>query len=362
MLRKACLCFVLGLGVLTGWAGSKGSKPLASAVTATYTVVDVSVPNLSALGLYGASGGYQVGSERLGIYRCGRGTRNLDNAYLYHGSAATAVDLNPATAFASDVSGLTNGVEVGAAQFGTACHTLSHAGLWRGTANSFVDLHPTGVYGTTNGTFGLATDGVREVGYGLDGGNGQHAFVWSGTAASAIDITPAGMYGVAYGVSGTRVVGAGLFGPGGPSEALVWVGKTYAVLSCTFCYNWLATGIDRKNIVGYGNASGGSYHALYWHGTAAPAIDLNPPNTTSSFALGVRGKFQVGYTVNASMYHAAVWSGSPGSHVDLEAFLPSSYRASYAFGADEAGNVVGGAIDGLNVIHSIIWVRAANTR
>jgi hypothetical protein len=365
VVRNTCLCFVLGLVVLTGWAGSKGSKPFAPAAKAMYTVVDVSVPNLAAVGLYGASNGYQVGAERLGTFRCGRGTRNIDHAYLFHGSANTAVDVNPAGAVASDFTGIKSGVEVGSAQFGTGC-ALSHAGLWRGTAASFVDLHPTGVYGTTNGTFGLGTDGIREVGYGLDGGNAQHAFVWSGTATSIVDITPAGMYGFATGVSGTRVVGAGLFGPGGPGEALVWVGKTYAVLACTPCYNWFASGIDGKNIVGYGNAFAASYHALFWHGTAAQAIDLNPPTAAGSFALGVRGKFQVGYTVSlshgANVYHAAVWSGSSASYIDLETFLPTSYTASYAYGVDEAGNVVGGAIDGVNGIHSIIWERTTNTR
>jgi hypothetical protein len=356
------LLFMAGsLLVVAGCGGSAGSVPATAltsgasqrtaAKTAAYTVVDVSIPGLQALGLYGASHGFQVGSERLSSYSCGRATYHIDNAYLYQGSASGAVNLHSASALSSDGYGIANGLEVGAIVSGTKCHSMPHAALWKGSAQSFVDLQPTGKYGTTNGTFALGTDGVREVGYGLDGGNGEHAFVWSGTASSAVYLGNANS--VAYGVSGPRIVGS----LGSPSEAILWRGKGSSVLACSSCYNWLATGIDGRNAVGYGNAFAAPYHALYWQGTSSNAIDLNPTGIFSSFALGVHGKFQVGYTVNASVYHGAAWSGSPGTYVDLHSFLPSGYTASYAYGVDEAGNVVGAAINSAG-IHSIIWKKS----
>src|SRR5262245_10726589 len=58
-----------------------------------------------------------------------------------------------------------------------------------------------------------------------------------------------------------------------------------------------ANGISGNQQVGYGygSATGNSYHALLWNGSAAGYVDLNPSGFTSSQAYGISGSQQVGY-------------------------------------------------------------------
>jgi hypothetical protein len=68
---------------------------------------------------------------------------------------------------------------------------FSHAMVWHGSAESAVDLNPAGFkYSEANGT-----NGRQQVGWASDPPpntphppNDAHAFVWSGTAASGIDL------------------------------------------------------------------------------------------------------------------------------------------------------------------------------
>src|SRR4051812_21096615 len=80
-----------------------------------------------------------------------------------------------------------------------------HALLWHGTAASAIDLNPSGFI------FSEARDAsdASQVGAGsgpATGGN-DHALLWSGTAASYIDLNPAGFnHSNAYGISDTTQV------------------------------------------------------------------------------------------------------------------------------------------------------------
>ena len=61
-----------------------------------------------------------------------------------------------------------------------------HAALWHGTAASYIDLMPTGYsQSEANGVFGST-----QVGYGNGGATGgeDNALLWHGTASSAVDL------------------------------------------------------------------------------------------------------------------------------------------------------------------------------
>jgi hypothetical protein len=54
--------------------------------------------------------------------------------------------------------------------------------------------------------------------------------------------------------------------------------------------------------------------------------------------------------------HAALWSGSADSVLDLHALLPAGqFLNSYANGIDAAGNIVGSAFDNDLKSHAILW-------
>lgn len=105
-------------------------------------------------------------------------------AVLWSGTAASAVNLNPAGSMASQANAVSNGQQVGFDFY------PRHALLWRGSAESVVDLHPGAGYATSEAN---ATNGTQQAGFGFVGDESTqightHALVWSGTAASAIDL------------------------------------------------------------------------------------------------------------------------------------------------------------------------------
>ena len=97
-------------------------------------------------------------------------------------------------------------------------------------------------------------------------------------------------------------------------------------------------------------------HAIVWSGTAASAVDLTPSGFDHSYGEGICGTQQVGYGMNASQQlhdHAFLWSGSAASAVDLN---PAGFTLSRAFGtngAQQAG-YGRGAVTG-NQIHALLW-------
>jgi hypothetical protein len=88
---------------------------------------------------------------------------------------------------------------------------------------------------------------------------------------------------------------------------------------------------------GGGEATGGSTHALLWNSTADSFVDLNPPDFTVSYALGVSGNSQVGFGTRLAGHHALLWHGSAESFVDLD---PGTFNGgTYAVGASNSTQV-----------------------
>jgi hypothetical protein len=59
-------------------------------------------------------------------------------------------------------------------------------------------------------------------------------------------------------------------------------------------------------------------------------VNLNPDGSPDSEARGVFGGQQVGYAQVGDAPHAALWSGTAASWVDLHAFLPAGFSESIA--------------------------------
>jgi hypothetical protein len=228
----------------------------------------------------------------------------------------------------------------------------SHAFLWSGTAESAVDLNPTNIAGITySQAFGIG--GGQQVGYGYGSGtnNTEHAFLWSGTAASAVDLNPAGAGGSdAFGTDGVQQVGYGTIDGTDASHAFLWSGTAASAVDLNpnniAGFNTSeALGVSNGQEVGY--VSGdytGPGHAVVWEGTAASAVDLNPTKFGNSEAISTNGAEQVGWANGIGPYdNAYLWFGTAASGVDLQSILPSTiaWNFSIAYSIDSSGNIYG---------------------
>ena len=245
----------------------------------------------------------QVGSAQFGSYL---------HATLWSGTAASAIDLNPAGYDRSEAIGVGGNQQVGeAGKVGPPAFT--HAFLWTGTAGSGIDLNPAGA--TTS--YGVGTDGVHQAGFASSDTRPDHAIMWSGTAASAIDLSPTNL-------------------PGFDS--------TYALAV--------------RGAVQVGWGANGENDALLWRGTPDSAVDLNPSQlgSSNSYAWATNGIQEVGemYPLDG-LKHAVVWSGTAGSAVDLKQFLPADWKNSAAYSIDAAGNIFGLAADATGHEHAVEW-------
>ncbi len=81
-------------------------------------------------------------------------------------------------------------------------------------------------------------------------------------------------------------------------------------------------------------------HAALWSGSAQSWIDLNPADATESMALGAFGTQQVGFTLYDGEYRASLWSGTAESWVDLSPEGAVYSVAQSVFDHQQAGHVV----------------------
>ncbi|MGA2443543.1 MAG: hypothetical protein ABSH08_21530, partial [Tepidisphaeraceae bacterium] len=113
------------------------------------------------------------GNEQVGEYS--------SKAYLWKGSAASGVNLNPSGFYGSCALGTDGSQQVGYASPSNFDPSLHWAFLWNGTAASAVDLNPSGI----SASEALGTDGAQQVGY-AHTGEYLNALLWSGTANSYV--------------------------------------------------------------------------------------------------------------------------------------------------------------------------------
>ena len=175
----------------------------------------------------------------------------------------------------------------------------------------------------------------------------SHAVLWIGSSVTPIDLNPGSyFYSQAFDTDGSRQVGRAYF-PSIPNPignvAAIWSGSASSfVLLCAFpyCGNSTAYAIWGDQQVGFTDDShtcsecGPIYrlHAALWRGTPASHVDLHPIGIgcDRSFAFDTDGVQQVGYgTFPASnhSYRALLWSGTAASVVDLS---PLNYEVTFA--------------------------------
>jgi MYXO-CTERM domain-containing protein len=201
--------------------------------------------------------GQQVGYAFLGSHQ---------SAFLWTGTAASAVDLEPAGATSSAAKGASGGRQIGTIVVGGQ----NRASLWSGTASSWVDLNPAGAAGSN----GLAIGGGQQVGYAVVAGQ-NHASLWNGTATSWVDLNPTGASSsYAYGVFGGLQVGYAAIGGSSQWHAGLWRGTaaSWVDLSASLPANLslskaMSIWSDARFIYVAGlanNSASGHYDALLW--------------------------------------------------------------------------------------------------
>ena len=102
----------------------------------------------------------------------------------------------------------------------------------------------------------------------------------------------------------------------------------------------------------------GSPHAALWSGTSNSFVDLNPSAASASYANGISGSEQVGYAQIGNNNHAALWFDNSDSFVDLHAVLATNYTDSEATGISSIGNITtiaGYGVTTSGSIHAILW-------
>ena len=263
----------------------------------------------------GTHGGQQTGYGETLIYSVA-----IQRAMLWNGTSAY-VDLGPAGFSFSKALGVRNGQQVGHAggppypmgdvvgyQSGT------HAFMWTGTAASAVDLHPIGF----DGSQALATNGTQQGGWGYSILPTQHlhAMLWSGTAASAVDMHPAGYADSRItAMTDTKQVGDGWIGPMGQAgsvrHALVWTGTPESIVDLNQYLpagyiHAVATGVDAN-----GNVAGFAYNNY------VPGVDIPPDAIAVIFAPGAASSTAL------SAFTVTPANVAPGGVLQATASIPS---------------------------------------
>jgi hypothetical protein len=157
------------------------------------------------------------------------------------------------------------------------------------------------------------------------------AFVWRVDNPQApIDITPVGAYGAQpQAIYGTDVVGEELIGDDPwVIHALLWHGlnRNPIDLNPPGSAGSGAIGIASGEEVGYFTPSGGSEHPCLWHGTASPVVDLLPPGFDFGQVIFTASGWEAGVlTDDNGNGHIGVWHGSAASFQDLTRYVPPGY-------------------------------------
>jgi len=103
-------------------------------------------------------------------------------------------------------------------------------------------------------------------------------------------------------------------------------------------------------------------HAAMWSGTAESYVDLNPTGFLYSEARGICGDQKVGWgrgSTTEGNNHALLWSGTPGTWVDLN---PLGFAESWAYGVSGNQQVGYGWGDDTEwYYHALMWSGSAET-
>ena len=250
--------------------------------------------------------------------------------------------IHPAGKDFSAAYGAGQGVAVG-----NSGGALSQAGYWTNGGNVYHTLHQA----QWIDSIAFAGDENMQVG-GYLGGPSGHAARWSGTAASIVDMNPDRYnYSTAYAMFGTKMAGVGTIQGVSGNRALLWNSgdrNDYVDLTPDQASSGVFA-ITATNQVGYSDN-----HAALWSGTAASIVDLNPQGMDASSASAAFDDRQGG---RADSYidgtsHAYLWSGTAISGIDLH---PVGVTSSNIQGMSASFQVGMTYDDSSNRTHAAIW-------
>ncbi len=187
---------------------------------------------------------------------------------------------------------------------------------------------------------------------------------------------PAGMFNTYVGESdfghpatGGKIAGGSINSGTSDENAVVWSPAGPVPLHPASGYSTtVAAATDGGSQVGFGNVPG-HLHAALWTGSAASFVDLDPGGFYDTQAWGVGGGQQVGFgrtnpapVTNYQYTRALLWSGTPGSVVNLH---PAAYENSELRGTDGIRQVgeaeVFAATHNNGVLHAMVWSGSADS-
>jgi uncharacterized repeat protein (TIGR03803 family) len=307
-----------------------------------------SVTNLSPSGFKSATAWGISGSTMVGD-----GVLNTGQTVALYWPAPIAnfvINLNPTigrtAAVLSEALGISGNQEVGYAEDSSGGY---YAYLWAGSAPSAVDLHPAGYVSST----AYATNGSQQTGFATLSSGYANAMRWSGTAASAQNLNPAGFVqsfanGISSIESGAVAVGSAETSSGSSSaHAYAWGSVGAQDIHPTGFINSFATSISGTSIVGYGTTDAGEQVALLWQGINTTPINLNaflPNGATSGAATSIDSSGNIaGYATfsGSSLSHAILWQKViPPSFTTTAQNVSATLGILYSFTFKAAGSPV----------------------
>lgn len=276
------------------------------------------------------------------------------------------VNLHPAGALHSAAYGVSATEEGGQVSVPDAMYgQLSHPIVWSGSAASAIDRT---LPGSAGGSI-AATAGEVQVGWWWwpyqcqIGGQWytcytQQACMW--ISGVAINLQYSGWeYSSASDTDGVQVVGTITTDDASgnvysravlkPSLETYW-----QVLHPAGVSNSGAAALDAGRQYGWIHTPypGPVQHAAMWSGSATTFVDLHPPGTSRSAIAGAGGGQQVGTAHTGDIAHAGLWSDSVASFVDLNPDGASSSQASDCAGGLQVGSAFG---------HAALWRGSADS-
>jgi len=201
------------------------------------------------------------------------------------------------------------------------------AGFWAAPSLAFDEVHMSGAeYDAVSGT-----DGERMVGtvtYEYSQGNySSYAYLWGPPTFGGQSLHPASgaSNSGASAIDGGRQYGSyNTPYPGPVTHAAMWSGIAASMVDihpAGFSRSWVSGAGDDQAV---GSAYLGDVpHAALWAGAGAAFLDLHPPGAASSSAVAAHGGVQIGSVGG----RAAMWFGTPESHVDLGAYIPPEFTS-----------------------------------
>jgi hypothetical protein len=278
---------------------------------------------------------------------------DVKNVHLFDG-VWSVTPLHPASALNSSASGVEHGVVVGTARYpysGPLPYTsFDQAVAWDASsgfapqvltpANSVQSTAADVMGGTIVGTFWKPFQTQFGTTY------YPRACRWDGPSHQLVELWYAGLEIThAWATDGVQTVGSGVFDESSTnSTGVMWTGTGGTWLTPSGVWGSGAAAVWGGNQYGSVHVGFGVMHAARWSGSAASFVDMNPPGSPASGIADAWGDQQVGSATVAGLNGAALWTGTPSSAISLHpAGVSSSSVVAVRNGIQVGSVTIGGA-------------------